>query len=108
MFDKLAVHNRSIRLMKHLTMWNLVSQELSRAPHTKYVLERVTLMHFIKKKVGIMTIIQTAFTKLNNSVLGSNPNEQTKHTACQKANSEGFFCLPGKMPRDCELPLLKH
>lgn len=55
-----------------------------------------------------MTIIQTAFSKLNGSILGSNPNEQTKHTGCKKAKSEGGFHLPGKMPWVCELPLWKR
>lgn len=55
-----------------------------------------------------MTIIQTAFSKLNDSILGSNPNEQTKHTGCKKAKSEGVFHLPGKMPWVCELPLWKR
>lgn len=53
LLENLAEHNRNSRLMKHLTTWNLVSQELSRALRLtiqKYVLERVTLMHFIKKK----------------------------------------------------------
>lgn len=61
-----------------------------------------------KKKVGTMTIIQTAFSKLNDSILGSNPNEQTKHTGCKKAKSEGVFHLPGNMPRVRELPLWKR
>lgn len=53
LLENLAEHNRNSRLMKHLTTWNLVSQELPRALRLtiqKYVLERVTLMHFIKKK----------------------------------------------------------
>lgn len=53
LLENLVEHNRNSRLMKHLTTWNLVSQELSRALRLtiqKYVLERVTLMHFIKKK----------------------------------------------------------
>lgn len=53
LLENLAEHNRNSRLMKHLTTWNLVSQELSRALRLtiqKYVLERATLMHFIKKK----------------------------------------------------------
>lgn len=52
-----------------------------------------------------MTIIWTTFTKLNDSVLGSTSNEQTKHTGCQKAYSEGVFHLPDKMPQVCELSL---